>query len=107
VNISSIVAQVGVPGTGAYSASKSGILGLTRTLAAENASKGITVNALALGYFSIGMIRVLSPEMQELVLQKIPMHRLGDPRCLTAAIRFLIECDYMTGTVLNINGGLH
>ena len=65
INVSSIVGQVGVPGTAAYSASKAGLLGLTRTLAIENATKGITVNALALGYFNVGMIDSIMPTIQE------------------------------------------
>ena len=93
INISSVVGQIGIPGTVAYSASKSGLFGLTRTLAVENAQKNITVNTLALGYFSIGMINVIPPEMQEKIKNSIPMRRLGDPRNVGAAIRFLIESD--------------
>lgn len=106
INFSSIVGQKGIPGTIAYSASKGGLFGLTRTLAVENATKGITVNALALGYFEVGMINVLKPEMQEQVKATIPMKRFGHPRNIELAIRFLIEADYITGAVLNINGGL-
>lgn len=106
INISSIVGQVGVPGTVAYSASKSGLFGLTRTLAVENASRNITVNTLALGYFSVGMINVIRPEIQEQIKAKIPMKRFGDPHNVELAIRFLIECDYITGATININGGL-
>ena len=106
INVSSIVGQMGVPGTVAYSASKAGLLGLTRTLAAENATKNITVNALALGYFEVGMINVIKPEVQDQIRAKIPMKRLGHPRNVELAIRFLIESDYVTGAVININGGL-
>lgn len=106
INISSIVGQVGIPGTVAYSASKGGILSLTRTLAAETAIKNVTVNALALGYFEIGMIRLIKPEIQEQIRQKIPFKRFGDPRNVELAIRFLIESDYITGSIININGGL-
>jgi NAD(P)-dependent dehydrogenase (short-subunit alcohol dehydrogenase family) len=106
INVSSIVGQMGVPGTAAYSASKGGILSLTRTLAAENAAKNITVNAIALGYLEIGMINVVPPDRRELIRETIPMKRLGSPRNLELAIRFLIECDYITGAVIDINGGL-
>ena len=106
INISSIVGQKGVPGTIAYSSSKAGIHGLTRTLAAENASKNITVNALALGYFNIGIINSISPNIRETIKNEIPMRRFGDPKNLVQAVRFLIECDYVTGTTININGGL-
>jgi len=106
INVSSVVGEIGIPGTGAYSASKSGIFGLTRTLASENATKNITVNALALGYFKVGMISVIKPEIQEQIKSTIPMKRFGDPRNLELAVRFLIESDYTTGTVIDINGGL-
>ncbi len=106
INVSSIVGQIGIPGTSAYSASKSGLVGLTRTLAVENASKNITVNALALGYFNVGMINVVRPEIQEQIKKMIPMKRFGHPKNVGLAIRFLIESDYITGTVININGGL-
>jgi acetoacetyl-CoA reductase/3-oxoacyl-[acyl-carrier protein] reductase len=106
INVSSIVGQKGVPGTAAYSASKGGLYSLTRTLAAENATKNITVNALALGYFEVGMINVLKPEVQEQIRATIPMRRLGHPRNVNLAIRFLMEADYVTGAILSINGGL-
>ena len=106
INISSVVGQLGVLGTIAYSASKSGLFGLTRTLAMENALKNVTVNTLALGYFNIGMINVITPEIQEIIKANIPMKRLGDPRDIELAIRFLIESDYVTGGTININGGL-
>jgi NAD(P)-dependent dehydrogenase (short-subunit alcohol dehydrogenase family) len=107
INFSSIVGQLGIPGTVAYSASKSGLFGLTRTLAAENAVRNITVNALALGYFEVGIINVIPKDIQEKIRNSIPMRRLGHPRNIELAIRFLIECDYITGAVININGGLY
>lgn len=106
INISSVVGQMGVPGTCAYSASKAGLAGLTRTLAVENATKNITVNTLALGYYKIGMIGAIDPSIQEQIRATIPMRRFGDPKDVEVGIRFLIECDYITGSVVNINGGL-
>lgn len=106
INLSSIVGQIGVKGTSAYSAAKAGLFGLTRTLAAENAHLGITVNALALGYFTVGMIEQVPVTMKEKLLLKIPMRRFGHPSNIDAAIRFLIEADYVTGATININGGL-
>jgi acetoacetyl-CoA reductase/3-oxoacyl-[acyl-carrier protein] reductase len=106
INVSSVVGQMGIPGTSAYSASKSGLFGLTRAIAAENAQKGVTANCLALGYFEVGMINVLSQEVKERVIQSVPMRRLGHPQNIEKAIRFLIEADYVTGATININGGI-
>lgn len=109
INISSIVAQTGMAGTAAYTASKAGLIGLTKTIAREVARKGITVNCLALGYFSAGLMLTLPPDVQQAILVKIPMGRLGDPQELVHAVRFL--CDeraaYVTGQVLSLNGGLY
>jgi 3-oxoacyl-[acyl-carrier protein] reductase len=109
INISSVVAQTGMPGTVAYAASKAGLVGMTKTLARETAHKGITVNCLALGYFRVGLIASLSPEVRDEILSQIPVGRLGEPEELVHAVRFL--CDeraaYITGQVLNINGGLY
>jgi len=106
INLSSIVGQLGVKGTVAYSASKMGLLGLTKNLAVENAHLGITVNALALGYFTVGMIDEVPHAMQEQMKKAIPVHKFGHPSNIDAAIRFLIEADYVTGATININGGL-
>lgn len=102
---SSIVGQTGIAGTCAYSTSKAGLFGLARTIAAENSTKNITVNTLALGYFNLGIINTIKLEIQDQIKEKIPMKRFGDPAVIEAAVRFLIDCDYMTGAVLNINGG--
>lgn len=107
INMSSIVGQIGIPGTVAYSTSKSALFGMTRTLAIENAAKNITVNVLTLGYFDIGMIRVIKHDLQERIKEKIPMGKFGDPRNIELAVRYLIESDYITGTSININGGLY
>jgi len=109
INISSIVAQTGMPGTAAYAASKAGLIGLTKTVAREVVRKGITVNCLALGYFSAGLMLTLPPDVQQAILAQIPMGRLGDPQELFHAVSFL--CDeraaYITGQVLSLNGGLY
>ncbi len=106
INFSSVVPQLGVIGTSAYAASKAGLWGLTKTLSIENATKGITVNNLNLGYFNIGMIKDVPEDMQKLLVQKIPLQTFGDPCNIINAIEFLIESDYTTGTSININGGL-
>ena len=106
INLSSVVGSSGVAGTCAYAASKAGILGLTRTLAIENAQRGVTVNALNLGYMQTGMIDTIPDHILELIRFKIPMERFGNYANIESAIRFLIEADYVTGTAINIDGGL-
>jgi NAD(P)-dependent dehydrogenase (short-subunit alcohol dehydrogenase family) len=106
INFSSVVAQMGVPGTSAYAASKSGLWGLSRALAVENARKGITVNNLNLGYFNIGMIAEVPPEFQQLVKAKIPSGQFGDPENIYRAVRFIVSNDYVNGTSIDISAGL-
>lgn len=109
ISISSVVAQTGVPGTAAYAASKAGLLGLTKTVAKETATSGITVNALALGYFDTGMITEVSPELQEQIRLQIPKQRLGSVDTILATIDWLLlpAADYITGQTISLNGGLH
>lgn len=106
INFSSIAGTKGIAGTSAYAASKSGLLGLTKAIAVENASKGITINCIGLGYFDIGMTKIFQGEILQGIIQGIPMRRLGDKVNIIKAINFLIECDYMTGSSIEINGGL-
>jgi len=109
VNITSVVAQTGFIGTSAYAASKAGLIGLTKTLSKELASSGITVNALALGYFNVGMIDDVPMDMQEQIVGTIPANRLGDPKAVFKTIKWLVseEGDYITGQTINVNGGLY
>lgn len=107
VNLSSVVAKTLVPGTSAYAASKAGLSGLTRSIAAENAKKGITINNLNLGYFNIGMIEAVSQDYQELFKKKIPFGEFGNPVNIFSAIKLLINSDYINGTSIDINGGLY
>ncbi len=109
VNISSVVGQIGVPGTAAYAASKAGISGLTRATAAEVARRGITVNAVACGYFDAGIIADLPQDKLEKLLDTIPVGRLGRPEELCGTIGFLCteEASYITGQTINVNGGLY
>jgi len=106
INFSSVVAQTCVPGTSAYAASKSGLWGLIKSIAAENARKGITINNINLGYYNIGMINEIPQEYQEILKKKIPTGNFGDPENIFKAINFLKETDYINGTSIDINGGL-
>lgn len=106
INFSSIVAQMGIPGTSAYAASKAGLWGLTKSIAVENAAKGITINNLNLGYFDIGMIKEVPEQFQAIIKEKIPAGNFGNPKNIFNAVKFLIETDYINGTSIDINGGL-
>lgn len=109
INISSIVAQTGYIGTAAYAASKAGLIGLTKTLSKELATSGITVNALALGYFNVGMIEDVPLELQSEIIKTIPVNKLGNPSAVCKTIEWLIsdESNYVTGQVINLNGGMY
>jgi NAD(P)-dependent dehydrogenase (short-subunit alcohol dehydrogenase family) len=107
INLSSVVAQNGIPGTSAYAASKAGLWGLTKTISVENATKGITINNLNLGYFNIGMISEIPEEILKSIIKTIPSQKLGDPINIFNAVNFLIKSDYVNGTFIDINGGLY
>ena len=109
INITSVVGQTGQIGTAAYAASKAGLIGLTKTMAKELATNNITVNALALGYFSTGMIADVPQEQQNQIIESIPLKKLGDPAAVCKTVEWLIsdEAAYITGQVIELNGGLH
>jgi NAD(P)-dependent dehydrogenase (short-subunit alcohol dehydrogenase family) len=106
INFSSVVAQSGVPGTSSYAASKAGLWGLTKALAVENASLGITINNLNLGYFQIGMGVEIPIDMQNKLQERIPTKKFGEPLSIYNAVNYLIENSYVNGTSIDINGGL-
>jgi 3-oxoacyl-[acyl-carrier protein] reductase len=109
INISSVVAYMGNAGQANYVASKAGILGLTRALAQEYASRNITVNAVAPGFIETAMTEKISVEAREKLAGRIPLARLGRPEDVAAAVKFLAseEAGYITGQVLHVNGGLY
>ena len=109
VNIASVVGQAGNPGQANYVASKAGIIGLTKALAQEVASRSITVNAVAPGFIETDMTAVLPQEVRDKMLAAIPLKRMGRPEDVAAAVRFLASDDaqYITGHVINVNGGMY
>jgi 3-oxoacyl-[acyl-carrier protein] reductase len=109
VNITSVVGQAGSPGQANYAASKAGLIGLTKSLAQEVASRNITVNAVAPGYISTDMTKDLSDELKQAIMSKIPLARMGTPEDVAAAVKFLVgeEASYITGQVIAVNGGMY
>jgi 3-oxoacyl-[acyl-carrier protein] reductase len=109
INISSIVGETGNPGQANYVASKAGLIGLTKSLAQEIASRNITVNAIAPGFIDTDMTAGLSDQLKQNMLAHIPLKRFGKPEDVAAAVKFLAseEAGYITGAVLNVNGGMY
>ena len=107
LSMSSVVGERGIAGTVAYAASKSALSGFTRAVAREVAARGVTVNALVLGYFDAGMGRQLPDEARERIVATIPAQRFGDPGKLAAIVAFLAspDCDYVTGQEIVVDGG--
>jgi acetoacetyl-CoA reductase/3-oxoacyl-[acyl-carrier protein] reductase len=106
VNLSSVVPKTGVPGTSAYSASKSALWGLSKAVSSENASYNITINTINLGYFSIGMIGEVPKGYLNGIIGRVPRGELGNPAEILHTIDYIIGASYLTGTEININGGL-
>jgi 3-oxoacyl-[acyl-carrier protein] reductase len=108
VNIGSVVGSTGNPGQGNYAAAKAGLVGLTKALAAEVASRGITVNCVAPGFISSPMTDALNEKQREGILTRVPAGRLGEGAEVAAACLYLAsaEAGYVTGHTLHVNGGM-
>ncbi len=108
VNISSIVGATGNPGQVNYAASKAGLIGMTKSIAAEVASRGITANAVAPGFIATAMTDKLTDEQKGKINAQIPAGRMGTPEEIAAAVLYLAspEAAYVTGTTLHVNGGM-
>jgi 3-oxoacyl-[acyl-carrier protein] reductase len=109
INISSVVAEGGNPGQVSYSASKAGVLGITKSLAKELASRNICVNAVAPGFIETDMTASLPEESKEKVVDHIPLSRMGTPYDIAGVVAFLVseDADYITGQTINVCGGLY
>lgn len=109
INVTSIVGSIGNPGQTNYAAAKAGVIGFTKSLAREVASRGITVNAIAPGFIDTDMTRALNDEQRKGLLAQIPLGRLGTAAEVAAAVLYLAsaEAGYLTGQTLHVNGGMH
>ncbi len=109
INITSVVGETGQAGQANYAASKAGLIGLTKSMARELASRNITVNAVAPGYISTPMTDVLNEHQRSAMLTQIPLDRAGTPEDIAHAVAFLAsdEASYITGHVLDVNGGMY
>ena len=109
INISSIVGITGNVGQANYAAAKAGLIGFSRSMAQEIASRNITVNVVAPGFIQSDMTNKLDEDQKQALMQKIPMARLGRPEDIAGAVAFLVSphADYITGTVINVNGGMY
>jgi 3-oxoacyl-[acyl-carrier protein] reductase len=109
INIASVVGQAGAAGQANYAASKGGMIAMTKALAQEIGSRGVTVNAVAPGYIETDMTRVLPEEVKARILAQVPLGRIGQPEDIASAVKFLAseEAAYITGHVLAVNGGMY
>jgi 3-oxoacyl-[acyl-carrier protein] reductase len=108
VNVSSVVGLMGNPGQTNYAASKSGLFGLTKSVARELASRNIRCNAVAPGYITTEMTAALDEDQTEALKERIPLGRLGDPEDVAGVVRFLVGpwAHYITGQILAVDGGM-
>ncbi|MDR7857720.1 3-oxoacyl-[acyl-carrier-protein] reductase [Tissierella sp.] len=108
INITSVVGIIGNAGQGNYSASKAGVIGFTKSMARELASRGIRVNGIAPGFISTDMTEVLKDEIKDTMLKAIPLNSFGNPRDIANLVVFLSseKSDYITGQIINVDGGM-
>ena len=108
ISITSVVGETGNPGQGNYAAAKAGLVGMTKSLAAEVASRNITCNAIAPGFIATAMTDALTDQQKEMIGQRIPAGRMGNPSEIAAAVVYLAseEAAYVTGATLQVNGGM-
>lgn len=109
VNIGSVVGSTGNPGQANYAAAKAGVIGFSKSMAREVASRGITVNVVAPGFIDTDMTKVLTDEQKQAIFKDVPANRLGDPKEIAATVAFLVSdgAAYITGETIHVNGGMH
>lgn len=109
VTIGSVVGTMGNPGQSNYCAAKAGLIGFSKSLAKEIGSRGVTVNVVAPGFIDTDMTKALTDEQRQVMLDQVPMVRLGAPEDIANAVNFLASDDagYITGETINVNGGMH
>ena len=108
VNVGSVVGSTGNPGQANYAAAKAGVIGFSKSMAREVASRGITVNVVAPGFIDTDMTKALTDEQKETIFKDIPANRLGDPKEIAATVGFLVSdsAAYITGETIHVNGGM-
>ncbi|MEN8824515.1 MAG: 3-oxoacyl-ACP reductase FabG [Glaciecola sp.] len=109
INIGSVVGLTGNPGQANYAAAKAGVIGFSKSMAREVASRGITVNVVAPGFIDTDMTKVLSDEQKEAIFKDVPANRLGQPEEIAGTVAFLASdvAAYITGETINVNGGMY
>ena len=108
INIASVVGVTGNPGQANYVASKAGMIGMSKSFAAEVATRGITINCVAPGFIQTAMTGILNDQQKEGILGSIPMQKMGVPEDIASSVAFLAsdEASYITGQTLHVNGGM-
>lgn len=109
VNVGSVVGSTGNPGQANYAAAKAGVIGFSKSMAREVASRGITINVVAPGFIDTDMTKALSDEQKEAIFKDIPANRLGRPEEIAATVAFLVSdsAAYITGETIHVNGGMY
>lgn len=109
ISVGSVVGSTGNPGQANYAAAKAGVIGFSKSMAREVASRGITVNVVAPGFIDTDMTKALTDEQKEAIFKDVPANRLGEPNEIAAAVSFLAssEAGYITGETIHVNGGMY